>query len=67
MAGLGVGEDTIGRLLNHAKYGVTGKHYNQDQYLEEKRRALELWDAELDCVLKNEPKKITNVIPMPAR
>ena len=41
MAGLGVGEDTIGRLLNHAKYGVTGKHYNQYKYLEEKRRALD--------------------------
>ena len=51
------GEDTIGRVLNHARYTVTGRHYNQHPYMEEKRAALEAWDRELTAVLSGKSKK----------
>lgn len=39
MAALGVVEDIIGRVLNHAPKGVTAR-YNRYTYIEEKRAAL---------------------------
>lgn len=47
MARLGASEFVIGRVLNHAAAGVTGKHYNMHDYVAEKRRALETWAAYL--------------------
>ena len=44
----------IGRVLNHAKYTVTGKHYNQHRYVDEIRAALTAWDVELQRILANE-------------
>ena len=41
LADLGFDETVIGRVLNHAKYTVTGKHYNQHRYLDEIRAALD--------------------------
>jgi len=67
LAGLSFDETTIGRTLNHAKYGVTGKHYNQHQYVEEIRRALTAWDTELQRILANKPKSKTRVLPMRGR
>jgi integrase len=64
LAELGFGEDVIGRVLNHAKHSVTGKHYNQHKYLPEIRQALTAWDTELHRILANEPKSKTNVLPM---
>jgi len=43
MAELGVTEFVISRVLNHAAKGVTGKVYNQWNYLPEKKHALEKW------------------------
>ena len=50
--GLGFPETTIGRCLNHARYTVTAKHYNQHLYLAETRAALEAWDGEIDRIIK---------------
>ncbi|MGE0463250.1 MAG: tyrosine-type recombinase/integrase [Vicinamibacterales bacterium] len=55
LAGLGFDDTTIGRTLNHARATVTAKHYNRHLYLEEKRRALEAWDAELLRILEHRP------------
>jgi len=63
LAGLGFDETTIGRVLNHARYTVTAKHYNQHVYLDEIRRALTAWDRELQHVVTDAPKK-TRVLPM---
>ena len=41
-----------GRCLNHARYTVTAKHYNQHLYLAETRAALEAWDGEIDRIIK---------------
>jgi len=67
LADLGFDETVIGRVLNHAKYGVTGKHYNQHEYAEEKRRALTAWDVELQRILANKAKKKAAVLRMRAR
>jgi integrase len=64
---LGFDETTIGRVLNHARVTVTMKHYNQHAYLDEIRRALTAWDAELQRVLANAPKSQANILPMRAR
>jgi integrase len=67
LADLGFDETVIGRVLNHAKYTVTGKHYNQHQYVEEIRQALAAWDTELQRILRNEPKRRSRVLPMRGR
>ena len=51
LADLGFDETVIGRVLNHAKYTVTGKHYNQHRYVDEIRAALTAWDVELQRIL----------------
>lgn len=56
LAGLGFDETVIGRVLNHAKHTVTGKHCNQHRYVDEIRAALTAWDVELQCILKNEAR-----------
>lgn len=47
LAELGFAEETIGRVLNHAKRGVTATVYNQHAYDTEKRKALDAWAEEL--------------------
>jgi len=47
MVRLGVSEEVVGRVLNHAKEGVTAKVYALHSYAPEKRRALDLWAAEV--------------------
>jgi integrase len=61
---LGFSETVIGRVLNHARYTVTAKHYNQHEYLDEKRAALDAWDRELQRILANKPKARGRVVPM---
>lgn len=46
-------------VLNHAKKGVTNKHYMMYQYLPEKREALERWLAFLDTVVAGDQKPAT--------
>ena len=67
LAALGFDETTIGRTLNHARVTVTAKHYNQHAYVEEIRRALDAWDAELQRIIANKAKKRAPVLRMRAR
>jgi integrase len=67
LAGLGFDETTIGRTLNHARASITSKHYNQHEYVEEIRRALTAWDAELQRIIADKPKKRAPVLRMRAR
>ena len=60
-------ETVIGRVLNHARVRVTGKHYNQHRYVEGIRQALTLWDTELQRILAKQPRARTRVLPMRAR
>jgi integrase len=56
LAELGYSEELIGRLLNHAKRGVTATVYNQFAYEDEKRAALDAWARELDRIVTGKAK-----------
>ncbi|QNN64349.1 tyrosine-type recombinase/integrase [Sphingomonas rhizophila] len=47
MVRLGVSEEVVGRILNHAVKGVTAKVYALHSYAPEKRSALDRWAADL--------------------
>ncbi|MEX2016820.1 MAG: hypothetical protein WD873_09250 [Candidatus Hydrogenedentales bacterium] len=67
LAGLGFDETTIGRVLNHARVTVTGRHYNQHAYLDEKRAALAAWDRELLAIVTGKRDKAKVVAHRPRR
>jgi integrase len=48
MVRLGVREEVVGRVLNHAVNGLTAKVYALHSYGPEKRAALDLWTAEIE-------------------
>jgi integrase len=50
MAALHIPQDTIDRVLNHAKGTLAGT-YNRHQYLDEKRRALEAWAQRVSVIV----------------
>ena len=53
MGRLGVPEETISRVLAHAKQGVTAKHYNLHSYDAEKLRAFRIWHLRLHEIVRN--------------
>lgn len=59
MVRLGVLEEVVGRVLNHAPKGVTAKVYALHSYAPEKRSALDRWAAE---VLRAVEGKATGVV-----
>jgi hypothetical protein len=48
MVRLGVREEVVGRVLNHAVKGVTARVYALHTYAPEKRHALDLWAEEIE-------------------
>ena len=64
MAALHVPQDTIDRVLNHAKVTLAGT-YNRHQYADEKRRALEAW-AERVAFIVGEARDAVNVVELRA-
>jgi integrase len=64
MAALHVPQDTIDRVLNHAKGALAGT-YNRYQYLDEKRRALEAW-AERVAFIVGDGRDAANVVELRA-
>jgi integrase len=48
MVRLGVREEVVGRVLNHAAKGVTARVYALHTYGPEKRHALDVWAGELE-------------------
>ena len=40
---MGIPEEVIERVLNHAPRSVAGRHYNHAKYHEPMRRALDAW------------------------
>jgi len=62
MVRLGVSEDVVGRVLNHAPKGVTAKVYALHTYAPEKRNALDRWAAELMRAIAGE--KAGKVVPI---
>lgn len=55
LASLGVDRETRAQLLSHGRQsGVQGRHYDQWEYLPQKRAALAIWEAHLRQVLAEE-------------
>jgi integrase len=52
LASLGVPEEDVAAILNHARKSVTGRHYDQYQRAAEKRRALDKWGQTIMDLLK---------------
>ena len=50
MARMGISKDIRAHILSHGLGGVQARHYDKHDYLDEKRRALESWDAELERI-----------------
>ena len=57
MVRLGVLEDVVGRVLNHAPKGVTAKVYALHTYAPEKRSALDRWAAEVMRAVEGGPAR----------
>lgn len=66
MVRLGVLEGVVGRVLNHAVQGVTGKVYALHSYAPEKRSALDRWAAELMRVIAGKPTSRVVSFPVAA-
>lgn len=65
LAERGFSEEVIGRVLNHARYTVTARHYVKHPYLNEVRSALEAWDRDLADIVASRPKAARGrVVPM---
>ena len=62
MAALHVPQDTIDRVLNHAKGTLAGT-YNRHDYLDQKRKALEAW-AERVAFIVGEARDAVNVVEL---
>lgn len=52
---LGVADETIERILNHAPRSVTRRHYNLARYAVPMREALDAWSAHLFQIVAQEP------------
>lgn len=57
MGEIGLSKEIRDRLQNHAFQDVSAKHYDRYDYLNEKRRALEVWEARL-----NQEEALSNVV-----
>jgi integrase len=62
LAGLGIAEEVIGRVLNHKKRGITATVYNVHRYDDEKRRALDLWARELARIVSGAARPTAKVV-----
>lgn len=51
MASMRISSDILSRILNHSKQGVTEQHYNQYNYDDEKRDALNRWADRLKQII----------------
>jgi hypothetical protein len=60
---MGVAEEVIERILNHAPRTVAGRHYNHAKYHEPMRRALEAWAEHVQAIIDEN----SNVVVFRAR
>lgn len=58
MRELRISRDTVSAILNHAPRGVTGRHYDQWQALDEKTEALNAWASRLREITGTAPDNV---------
>ena len=66
MAAMGIGENVVARVLNHASEigkTITGAVYIRHSFAAEKRHALNAWAAALERIIEDN-NQATNVIAM---
>lgn len=61
MTALGIDRLHVSKVLNHTDDGVTGKVYDQHDYLPEKKRALAVWADHVAAVVTNKRKKVASI------
>jgi uncharacterized alkaline shock family protein YloU len=49
---IGISDEIIERILNHAPRTVAGKHYNHAKYLGPMRAALDAWGTRLSKIVE---------------
>lgn len=62
MARMGISKDVRAHVLSHGLGGVQARHYDMHDYMDEKRRALEAWDARLAQIAAGAQPE--NVVPL---
>lgn len=60
---MGVADELIERILNHAPRTVTGRHYNHARYLEPMRKALDAWGERLTEIVEGR-EPASNVVAL---
>ena len=63
LGNMGVPDEVIERVLNHAPRTVAGRHYNHAKHFEPMRRALEAWAERVQAIIDNH----SNVVVLRAR
>ena len=61
LAGLGVGRDIRAQLLSHGISGVQAVHYDQHDYLKEKRATIRKWEAFLRRLMEGKGRKVISL------
>ena len=61
LGNMGVPDEVIERVLNHAPRTVAGRHYNHAKHHEPMRRALEAWAERVQAVV-NDQAPTSNVV-----
>lgn len=55
MAAMGISKDLRAQIQSHGLGGVQDRHYDRHDYMQEKRRALEAWEARLNELAERKP------------
>jgi integrase len=55
LAAMGISKDVRAQLLSHGLGGVQGRHYDQHEYMDEKRAALQAWSNHLQGLVDRKP------------
>jgi integrase len=61
MTALGIDRLHVSKVLNHTDDGITGKVYDQHDYMPEKKRALNLWADHLCATLAGKQRKVVPI------
>ena len=56
LAAMGISKDVRAQLLSHGLGGVQGRHYDQHEYMDEKRNALQAWADRLQALAERKPE-----------
>lgn len=56
---MGIADEIIERILNHAPRTIAGKHYNHARHLTQMREALEAWGDKLNSIIAGKSEAVS--------